>query len=201
MVFERNEKERVDKIMQHKLKILPQYFKEVVNGNKTFEIRINGRGFKVGDTLILQEYSLLKLDTAVIEYNLGTYTGQEITKEVTYILEGGQYGLEEGYCILGLKQEGIILQNINLTGISIEEQQEKVIEEDNELIEAIVNRDRNNAIEEFWDVVQVRLGVLDMALGIKADEVMEYYPKHLEKLKSRPRKKIKDDNKYEESEE
>ena len=87
----------------HKLKILPQYFKAVQDGSKTFEIRKNDRGYKVGDTLILQEY-INYSDSAY--YNRETpnrYTGREITKEVSYILEGGQYGLEEGYCILGLK--------------------------------------------------------------------------------------------------
>ncbi|HGS9341836.1 TPA: DUF3850 domain-containing protein, partial [Clostridioides difficile] len=29
--------------MIHELKILPQYFKEVVNGNKNFEVRKNDR--------------------------------------------------------------------------------------------------------------------------------------------------------------
>ncbi|HGS9342764.1 DUF3850 domain-containing protein [Clostridioides difficile] len=32
--------------MIHELKILPQYFKEVVNGNKNFEVRKNDRSFK-----------------------------------------------------------------------------------------------------------------------------------------------------------
>jgi len=85
--------------------------------------------------------------------------------------------------------KGIKLKNIDLTGISIEQQTQKVTEEDNELIKAIVNRDKDNAIEEFWDCVQVRLGALDIAMEIKAEEVMEGYPRHLEKLKNRPRKK------------
>lgn len=84
--------------MEHKLKILPQYFKAVQSGEKTFEIRKNDRGFKVGDTLLLKEYTSLE------EYGVATLTGQEITKEISYILEGGQYGLVEGYCILALKE-------------------------------------------------------------------------------------------------
>jgi len=86
--------------MQHKLKILPQYFKEVV--------RKKDRDYKVGDTLLLKEYSPLKVDTAVIEYNLGAYTGQEITKEVTYIYEGEDCGLKKGWCVLGLKDIEVI---------------------------------------------------------------------------------------------
>ena len=33
----------------HNLKIKPQYFKDVVSGIKTFEVRKNDRNFKVGD--------------------------------------------------------------------------------------------------------------------------------------------------------
>lgn len=99
--------------------------------------------------------------------------------------------------ILGIEQKpiGIELRNIDLIGISIEQQTQKAIEEDNELIEAIAKRDKDNAIEEFWDCVQVRLGALQIALGITAQEVMEAYTKHLEKLKNRPRKKdVKNEN-------
>ncbi|WP_331384989.1 DUF3850 domain-containing protein [Bacillus badius] len=42
--------------MKHELKIYPQYFKAVVSGKKSFEIRKNDRDFKVGDTLLLHEF-------------------------------------------------------------------------------------------------------------------------------------------------
>lgn len=91
--------------MQHELKILPQYFKEVVNGNKTFEIRKNDRGFKVRDTLLLKEWYQGDTDYKDDIYTPPHYTNNEITKEISYILEGGQHGLEEGYCITSLKDE------------------------------------------------------------------------------------------------
>lgn len=78
----------------HKLKIFPEYFNAVKVGTKTFEIRKNDRRFKVGDVLILKEYGICE--------GVKGYSGKKITKEVTYILEGGQYGLEEGYVILAL---------------------------------------------------------------------------------------------------
>ncbi|RKJ45990.1 DUF3850 domain-containing protein, partial [Butyricicoccus sp. 1XD8-22] len=40
----------------HELKIYPEYFKEVICGKKTFEIRRNDRGYKVGDILSLKEF-------------------------------------------------------------------------------------------------------------------------------------------------
>lgn len=37
--------------MQHNLKTLPKWYKDVVSGAKTFEVRRKDRNFKVGDTL------------------------------------------------------------------------------------------------------------------------------------------------------
>lgn len=76
--------------MIHDLKILPEYFEAVLKGVKTFELRKNDRNFKTEDMLKLREYSN------------GQYTGREVLKRVTYILEGGSYGLEEGYVILAI---------------------------------------------------------------------------------------------------
>lgn len=82
----------------------------------------------------------------------------------------------------------IQLKNIDLTGVRTLEQINKVLEEEIEFMVAIELADRENAIEEFWDTVQVKLGLMDKVFGIKADEVMKGYDKHLEKIKDRPRK-------------
>ena len=94
----------------HELKILPQYFRVVQDGAKTFELRKNDRDYKIGDTLLLKEWENIKG-----KYVEEGYTGNKIKKEITYILEGGQYGLEKGYCILGLK---------DIDKVSIEEYKE-----------------------------------------------------------------------------
>lgn len=86
------------------------------------------------------------------------------------------------------KRKGIELCNINLSKVSLHEQWNKVSEEDAEFYVAMQNSDRNNQLEEFWDTVQARLGILRKH-GIPAKEVMEYYPKHLKKLENRPRVK------------
>lgn len=78
----------------HELKTWPSYFNAVMNGIKTFEIRKFDRPFKVGDVLLLQEYNPSE----------GKYTGAVCTRQVTYILKGGQFGIEEGYCVLGLSK-------------------------------------------------------------------------------------------------
>lgn len=75
----------------HTLKILPEYFNDVKIGVKTFELRRNDRDFNLNDTLLLQEF------------DGKNYTGRELIKSVSYILYGGNYGLDKDYCILGIR--------------------------------------------------------------------------------------------------
>lgn len=77
--------------MTHTLKTWPEYFREVKDGRKTFEIRKNDRNFQVGDTLLLQEYMPDEDD----------FTGRDILVSVNYILEGF-CGLQDGYVAMGI---------------------------------------------------------------------------------------------------
>lgn len=74
----------------HPLKTWPEFF-EVVGRSKTFEVRKNDRDFKVGDILWLQEWSEKE-----------GYTGRDRKFTITYLLEGGQFGIEKGYCVMSL---------------------------------------------------------------------------------------------------
>jgi hypothetical protein len=79
--------------MEHRLKTVQPFFNDVKSGKKPFEIRFNDRNYQVGDTLILEEWN-----------NAEGYTGQVERKSVTYILKDcPQFGLRDGYCILGTK--------------------------------------------------------------------------------------------------
>lgn len=79
----------------HELKILPQYFNDVVCQKKTFEIRKDDRDYQVGDTLILKEF------------DGSDYTNHKVKRVITYILRDAKdYGLEDGYCILGIQPIG-----------------------------------------------------------------------------------------------
>jgi hypothetical protein len=77
--------------MIHELKIKSEYLIEVIEGAKPFELRKDDREYKVGDFLHLRGYQD------------GRYTSLETVKEITYIFRGGEYGLEKGFAILGLK--------------------------------------------------------------------------------------------------
>jgi ASC-1-like (ASCH) protein len=79
--------------MIHELKTWPEYFQEVFAGRKTFEVRKNDRDFKKGDILILLEF----------DPNTNEYTGGRVRRKVTYILEGGNFGVEFGYVIMAIK--------------------------------------------------------------------------------------------------
>lgn len=74
----------------HELKILPQYFSEVISGNKRFEIRKNDRNFKEGDSVKLREF------------NGKDYTGHYIKARIGYVLNGGSYGLDKDYCVFSI---------------------------------------------------------------------------------------------------
>jgi ASC-1-like (ASCH) protein len=78
--------------MKHALKVWPEYYQDIESGKKPFELRKNDRDFKQGDILLLQEW----------DPKTGKYTRNEIELLVSYILEGGQFGLEEGYVIMAL---------------------------------------------------------------------------------------------------
>lgn len=80
--------------MEHKLKILPEYFEAVKSGSKSFEVRKDDRGFQAGDTLFLQEYEN------------GEYTGAGLKVMVTYVLRDTEY-CKEGYCIMGIKLKAV----------------------------------------------------------------------------------------------
>lgn len=75
-------------------KILPEYFSEVIDGNKTFELRKDEDNFQVGDIIVLQEYNIDRRE----------YTGRKIKVIVTYVLRNvPQYGLNNGYCVFSIK--------------------------------------------------------------------------------------------------
>jgi hypothetical protein len=55
-------------------------------------VRCDDRGFSVGDTLRLREWSPIDEE----------YTGAEVLRSVTCKLDGGRFGIEPGFCVLGL---------------------------------------------------------------------------------------------------
>lgn len=80
-------------IKKHYLKILIQYYKDVLMLKKRFEVRKNDRDFKEGEYLILMP---INKDGKVIK-------GLPfVTFQIIYILNGGQFGIEPGYCVMSI---------------------------------------------------------------------------------------------------
>lgn len=80
----------------HTLKTIDRYFDAVERGEKTFEVRVNDRAFQKGDIVLLERWDATRLGPQM------TYPKRTLTKRITYLLQGGQFGIEPGYCVLGL---------------------------------------------------------------------------------------------------
>lgn len=76
----------------HSLKIEHGYFEAVLNGKKTYEIRRNDRGFKLGELLRLRE----------LDAECNGYTGRFALAEITHITSDKRF-CKEGYVVMGIK--------------------------------------------------------------------------------------------------
>ncbi len=76
----------------HRLKTTDLYWDAIQRGEKTFEVRKNDRAFQTGDVL-----ELLRVDQA-----WPNHYGPVLRYRITYILQGGQFGIEPAYCVMGL---------------------------------------------------------------------------------------------------
>lgn len=80
--------------MNHELKTWSEFFIAILSGEKKFEVRKNDRGYHVGDILILKEWDNFS----------SSYTGAILKVKVKFILHGGQFGIEEGYCVMSIEK-------------------------------------------------------------------------------------------------
>lgn len=77
----------------HVLKCWREPFEAAADCRKTHEIRRRDRDFRVGDRLLLKEWNPAD----------GTYTGRELVKLVTYMTEGGQFGLPNDLVVMSTR--------------------------------------------------------------------------------------------------
>ena len=63
-------------------KIWPEYFEQIMNGKKTFEVRLNDFDIEEGDILVLKEW----------DPKTKSYTGRQVEKKVGYV---GKWKIEE----------------------------------------------------------------------------------------------------------
>ena len=82
--------------MLHKIKIQESYADAIVEGRKTFEVRLNDRGYNAGDFVQFQ----------VVEQRLSvlcntTHKLNNMQFVITYVYSGK--GLDSGYVVFGIK--------------------------------------------------------------------------------------------------
>lgn len=87
---------------EHVLKTLPDYWDAVCENEKPFEVRRDDRGFQKGDVLILRRLEKTATGGWREERKWDSY--RDLRRKITYVLTGGQFGIEPGYVVLGLKK-------------------------------------------------------------------------------------------------
>jgi ASC-1-like (ASCH) protein len=87
-------------MMEHILKCWPVYFDAIQRGDKNFEVRRDDRGFQRGDILVLQRTS--ERESHRVQTDYYGHVEHEIRREISYILTGGQLGIEPGYVVMAL---------------------------------------------------------------------------------------------------
>jgi len=62
--------------MTHDKKVWPEYFQQILDGNKKFELRLADWKCKTGDTLLLREWNP----------KTKKYTGRTLEKKITFVI-------------------------------------------------------------------------------------------------------------------
>ena len=87
----------------HYLKTWPVFFRDVKEGRKLFEIRLDDRKYEVDDVLILLDWDPEVAAKDDSNPSAG-YTGCDFRVVVTYLLLPGKEcpALRDGYCVMGI---------------------------------------------------------------------------------------------------
>ena len=84
--------------MLHTIKIKESFAEAVLSGDKTFEVRLNDRGYQKGDKVrFIVLYDRGGCENIAHPLSKKTYV-------ITYVLSG--WGIQEGYVVFGIKEEG-----------------------------------------------------------------------------------------------
>lgn len=91
-----------ESVIEHLLKTDADVFRAMLSGEKTYEIRFNDRNFGIRHVLHLAETEYtgkqMKEEGKPLKF-----TGRIFNCQVTHILRGPIYGLQDGWVILSVK--------------------------------------------------------------------------------------------------
>lgn len=90
---------------EHTLKTVGQVWDAVKAGQKRFEVRKNDRFFQSGDTVILRRLDDDGYHLAT-DPEKGRFSTRDLQFKIGWILQGGQFGIEPGYCVFQLEPIG-----------------------------------------------------------------------------------------------
>lgn len=87
----------------HELKIKHEYLIDIDLGLKTFELRKNDRDYQVGD--LIHFIDVGRINTTIDKDDAEPTIDENALYKIAYILKDvPEYGLDEKYCILGIKR-------------------------------------------------------------------------------------------------
>jgi len=86
----------------HKLKLRKEFVQPVLEGKKNFEVRLNDRNYRVGDTLEFIPVEAVGGEKQEIK-RISIPEIENIVFEITYVLEG--WGLRDNYVVFAFKNK------------------------------------------------------------------------------------------------
>jgi hypothetical protein len=93
----------------HDLKCWPAPFAAVLSGEKKHEIRVDDRGFAVGDVLHLREWDPTPIKVPITAWSTvmtdgwAGYTARSLRVRVTHLTPGGAWGLPANLCVMSIE--------------------------------------------------------------------------------------------------
>jgi len=89
--------------MRHELKCWPDPFRAIVKGDKTVELRLDDRGYGVGDELHLREW----------DPSVESYSGAAVAVRVTHIVRGPDFGVLDGHVAMSIRRAPLDVQGLS----------------------------------------------------------------------------------------
>jgi hypothetical protein len=87
-----------EKPLLHVLKTDPEIFDAMDNGQMVCGIRLNDRNYRVGDSVLHQKTTFTGAEMA--KKSPLVYTGDELLRKITHIVEGPAFGVLDGWVVL-----------------------------------------------------------------------------------------------------
>jgi ASC-1-like (ASCH) protein len=83
-------------------KTWPEYFEKILNGSKTYDLRVNDFDIREGDTIVFKEWYP----------NTSSYTGREIVKKVGFVGNWKTEDLEKWWPKKDIEEKGLKIMSL-----------------------------------------------------------------------------------------